>query len=87
MKSYWIGIGPTSIDRYPYEKRKGHPRYTEGRRPAKDEGRWRGGSDAAPSPGMPRKAGGYQKLEEVREDSFWKLQRGHDAANTLTLDF
>lgn len=87
MKSYWIGIGPTSNDRYPYEKRKGHPRYPEGRRPAKDEGRWRGGSDAAPSPGMPRKAGGYQKLEEVREDSFWKLQRGHDAANTLTLDF
>ena len=87
MKSYWIGIGPTSNDRYPYEKRKGHPRYTEGRRPAKDEGRGRGGSDAAPSPGMPRKAGGYQKLEEVREDSFWKLQRGHDAANTLTLDF
>ena len=36
---------------------------------------------------MPRKAGGYQKLEEVRKDSFWNPQRGHDAANTLTLDF
>lgn len=87
MKSCWIRIGPASNDCYPYEKRKGRPRYTEGRRPAMDGGRWRGWSDAAPSPGMPGKAGGYQELEEVRKDSFWKLQRGQDAANALTLDF